>query len=378
MKSTLFLLLILVVFLTTQGCKHSRNELTTTFKMFDKEAAENKFDKDSLKTGKWIEYFTKDFENLSEPKGCTFYRLTEYKKGKPFGKFAYYYKSGKLHIEGYANDVNSKNMIIGFGQYKSYYENGQLMTIYNFSKDGELDKEHIGYYENGDLHFNFFYEKKQLTKGVAYSEDKKVSFKYFPNWANSTNDIDKRVVLFENFETEDDFFGFTKSNHGGSIINGKLFVETKDANLIHFLWNDFKLDKEKDFEISAEIELLESSTVFGQVGILWGTKDENNLHGIIIEPFDDNYIPYKIFNGIKSFQRNQVSNSSMPQLKENIPNAFILLIERNKDNINFKIDGEIIHTILFQDFFGDKLGFIVGNCPVKATFDNLIVKYKRI
>jgi hypothetical protein len=61
-----------------------------------------------------------------------------------------------------------------------------------------------------------------------------------------------------------------------------------------------------------------------------------------------------------------------------IPNLFILSVERTKDEVMFKIDDEVIHTTTFQDFLGDKLGFIVGNCPVKATFDKLTVKYKRI
>lgn len=376
MKANFYFNLIML-FLAVTGCKNSTNT-SSSFKMFDQKEAENKFDKDGLKTGKWIEYFTMDFKHLPDSKDYDLYRLAEYKKGKPYGKFAYYYKSGKLYLEGSAANVKDDNTFTLDKEAKWYFENGQLAKIENYNNDGELDGKFNSFYENGNTHANLLIENGLNKEGVVYSEDKKVSFKYFPNWANSTNDIDKRVVLFENFDAGNDNLNLIGSNDGGNLINGKLFVETKEDNYIKFFWTDFKLDKGKDFEISAEVELLESKTVSGEVGILWGTKDSENLHGIIIEPFDDFYIPYKIFSNIKSFERNHISSNSVPQTKENIPNAFILSIERNKDNINFKIDGEIIHTILFQDFFGDKLGFIVGNCPVKATFDNLTVKYKRI
>jgi antitoxin component YwqK of YwqJK toxin-antitoxin module len=317
MKPSFYLSFSFILIFSIQGCKKSSTSSVSTANLFDKGEAENKFDKDSLKTGKWIEYFSENLEPRSKEDNYAYYRLAEYGKGNPTGSFAYYYKSGELYIEGNAYDVKkTSNLFVTEGAYKTYYKSGKIQQLVTRNKDGDIDGEYTEYFENGDISEKSNYKNGILEESIEYSKDKNVILKYFPNWKNSTNDIDKRVVLFDGFETENDKLFTIYSNM--KILNGKLYVETTD-NTVQFIWTDFKLDKEKDFEISAEVEILGAKELHGEVGILWGTKDIENLYGIIIEPYQDTYIPYKIFNNIEPSERYIVSSNGS-QTKKDIPN----------------------------------------------------------
>lgn len=353
------------------GCSPSKEEnATESAPLFSKEEAENKFDQDSLKTGKWMEYFTEDFESLPDSTNHFLYRLAEYKEGKPFGKIAYYYRSGKLRYEAYITEVSDTSTKYK-GLSKTYYENGQPEIIANYNNDGKRTGTEIRYYENGNLKYKRFHDKEDFANGVSYLEDGEVAFKYFPNLSESTNDIDKRVAFFDNFaENYCDWNIDSTAYYKSQIVEGSYLIEYLKKGYEDYFLIPFEIDTEKDFEISAEVNVLQTNDENVEYGLIWGAKDNKNYHVFRIAPYNNAHKYFRTINGI-------FSNENYFKPDSYIPRMLKISVEKSKNIINLKINGEIAETAPFQEFFGDGLGFVVGGGSIIVTFDKLTVKYKR-
>lgn len=129
----------------------------------------NKLDQNDIKQGFWCDSgFVPDIYNID---GIVSLRVGEYTEGLENGLWKYYhkygkqlymtreYKLGKLHgavtyynIKG--NIVAQYTFINGVkeGVYKSYYDNGQIMVVANFSSN-KLSGEYIRYSKNGEVEF---------------------------------------------------------------------------------------------------------------------------------------------------------------------------------------------------------------------------------
>jgi antitoxin component YwqK of YwqJK toxin-antitoxin module len=124
-----------------------------------------------LKEGKWVEY-TDDVgivitDMQDTDREWSFYKLTIYKAGKPYGIVRQYYRNGKLegecpYVQGKRNGVEIwyyqstklrqketwKNDTLN-GEFKDYYESGKLRM--EGTGSGSRIKGCILYYENGQV-----------------------------------------------------------------------------------------------------------------------------------------------------------------------------------------------------------------------------------
>ena len=96
-------------------------------------------------------YYSGDDRNLSEE----YFQLN----GKKEGEYKSYYDNGQLEM--ICNYVNNKTE----GEYKEYYRSGQLFIICNYLND-KWDGEYKSYYENGNLYEHLIYSHGQLIQTI--------------------------------------------------------------------------------------------------------------------------------------------------------------------------------------------------------------------
>jgi len=89
---------------------------------FSKSEAENNLN-DTVKGGKWLEYLDVN-EKVTKDTNAPYYRLTEYKHGKPVGIVRAYYRDGHLKHQMEYSDGKAN------GDAKAYYEDGTLQQQY--------------------------------------------------------------------------------------------------------------------------------------------------------------------------------------------------------------------------------------------------------
>ncbi len=136
--------------------------------------AENKY-KDSLKEGKWIEYYNRNGQVVND-NSADYYRLTIYKAGKPDGKVREYFDA--RHIKTEMTYVNGKLN----GTVKQYFESGKLyreIPYFNGYIDGYLTE----YYESGKKKSVGYYQlsKRVLHEVIYYPNGKKQQIRSYAN-----------------------------------------------------------------------------------------------------------------------------------------------------------------------------------------------------
>ncbi|MGP8214130.1 MAG: toxin-antitoxin system YwqK family antitoxin [Bacteroidia bacterium] len=121
--------------------------------------------KDSLKEGKWVEYFDENQDTTSDTSQVVYYSLTEYKAGNPVGIVREYYKSGKLYSETpYSADGHIDGVL------KNYYESGVLsyMVPYVYGKKEGVERY---YYPDGKIQSETKYDSGLPEVSKKYNED---------------------------------------------------------------------------------------------------------------------------------------------------------------------------------------------------------------
>lgn len=78
-----------------------------------------------------------------------------------------YIRSGKLKsVAEYSDSLDT----LEIGEYKEYYENGQLHIDSHFDQKGKLTGTLLTYWENGKLKRNDLYKNDKLVRGECYNE----------------------------------------------------------------------------------------------------------------------------------------------------------------------------------------------------------------
>jgi antitoxin component YwqK of YwqJK toxin-antitoxin module len=131
----------------------------------DKTMAQNGFTKDSVKTGKWMEFIDENEQVTTDTSEEAYYSLIEYKNGNPVGIAREYYKSGKLRSE---TPYGADGHIDGIA--KSYFESGvvSLMTPYVYGKKEGVERT---YYESGKIASETKYDNGLPEIQKRFNED---------------------------------------------------------------------------------------------------------------------------------------------------------------------------------------------------------------
>lgn len=108
--------------------------------------------KNGLKEGEWIYLFDQQWNETHV--GVAFYKIVNYKSGKPIGLSTYYYSNGAKYWEG--NILSDDSVDIYDGKCYNFHKNGKIAVEWNYSngKENGICKE---YYDTGILKKEFYY-----------------------------------------------------------------------------------------------------------------------------------------------------------------------------------------------------------------------------
>ena len=122
--------------------------------------ATNALDAKGLKTGQWIYFYDQHWQLVDIDAAIAFYRVVNYEKGKPTGKFTNYYRSGQVQSEGtlIAESPNQFEGEMVFYSAKGIIENKQFFDQGKLNPDKSLQllEQVVDGYQN------------QLTKDPDY------------------------------------------------------------------------------------------------------------------------------------------------------------------------------------------------------------------
>ncbi len=179
----------------------------------DKLEAENKY-KDSLKEGKWVEYYTGNNE-IVDASNAVYYRLTIFRAGQPNGMVREYFDP--RHIKSEIQYVDGKKS----GTEKEYYSSGVLWRKIPYKND-KINGMVISYYENGNREFEIPYRngKKDGTEKDYYIS---------------------RELNWEKPYVNDTLNGIVKEYHAGILYKETSFKKGKIDGVVKTYYQDGKL-----------------------------------------------------------------------------------------------------------------------------------------
>lgn len=132
----------------------SQSQEQTTVKTVEMPAAPNATDSAGLKQGEWIYTFDIVGEETADSSQIAYYRIVDYKDGKPVGTAAEFYITGEKRAE---MTIISERPITFDGKHTSYHRNGQVKSVEHYDK-GKLTGQNEYYYPDGSVdsasHFN--------------------------------------------------------------------------------------------------------------------------------------------------------------------------------------------------------------------------------
>jgi hypothetical protein len=176
-------------------------------------------------------------------------------------------------------------------------------------------------------------------------------------------DAKRYIPVFE--EEFTDNLRFWNVGSGDSVIrlieNGYYALQNT-SNEYYSVWNNISLDKSTDFEIETSIKFIDDSAK-NENCILWGSKDKYsyrfgfNGEGTIII--------YKSVDGVFTKILNYTTCKAI------IKNSYTKLTIRKFDKMYFFFVNEnLIYFTKFEDFYGDRIGFVVSK-KSSIRIDNL-------
>ena len=170
------------------------------------------------------------------------------------------------------------------------------------------------------------------------------------------------------------------SNNWAVKSSPKVSLEIKDGSY-HFAhyqkklgWSThlrINLDQERDFIIETKIKKISGIQNNG-FGLIWGRKDSDNQYVFMIS--GNGYFKIKKEqNGKETLLRDWKTSSAIHQGNGK---SNILKISKIYGKLYFYINGQQVHSMYFQSFFGERIGFIVYKNQSIAV-DYLSVKQKK-
>jgi hypothetical protein len=184
----------------------------------------------------------------------------------------------------------------------------------------------------------------------------------------STDDAQKEHLVFqEDFINNDNGWFETNNNEvSAKVGRGSYIYEYKDPKGAYFSWHEVDLSEDLDFKIEAIITKISGVDDYA-FSVAWGMKDVRNYYTFGING-NGNYLVEKSVDG--KWENVVDWNISSYINRKNATNK--LAIVKNKDKIEFYINDHKVNEIPYSKFFGDKVGFLIGN-KIKIAVDNLIV-----
>ncbi len=336
--------------------------------LFPKEAAKNRFKK-GKKEGKWIEYFDENWQRIKNEGQASYYRLIEYVDGKPNGLVRDFFQSGKLQWIGELADV-SPDKQEGPGLW--YNEKGEPVII-RHHVNGKWDGISYHYPINGSFPMVEHFNRGKLDSIFVFNSDfSKLVFKEAIAYGRKSKPTKSTLywqTLYDDFSTNTGQWQLLNTETGGIWMeDSKYFYENKvdGKALIGFRNRYFYLPEHKDFQIEVDAYWFGGVTNMGY-GLIWGGKDINNHHQLLIAANGSVGIFEKA--GGKLFGQ-WLPNNAVKQKSSNL-----LVIEKTGNTISFFINNQKVHSMPYKTFHGQLLGFhVVGQ--QKVAFDDLKVFVK--
>jgi len=140
------------------------------------------------KEGKWVEYFN-EFEFPATDTNKTYYRLTVYKKGNPYGLAMEYTMNGKLYRsipyrDSIENGVENRYYANGVIKSKLYYHNGQITEFRAYSEKGVLESTtpYTDWHITDGTEKTLSSDGKYVFSEITFKDGKGILYKYYdPN-----------------------------------------------------------------------------------------------------------------------------------------------------------------------------------------------------
>ncbi len=175
-----------------------------------------------------------------------------------------------------------------------------------------------------------------------------------PNVYHSISSEEKTAIFYDDFDDNRYKWGLgeAKNDWLEKIAEGYLHFRSFDDNAKEDLIN-FKIEQNKDFEIETAIRFVEGDSL-RFFGLQWGKSDDfNNQYDFLIS--GNNYITIDKYSG-EFFDYLEPSVSDV--LKKDHFNK--LTIRKLNTNYYFFVNEQLIFAMPFKPFFGNYIGFQVG------------------
>lgn len=256
----------------------------------------------------------------------------------------------------------------------------------NILKIVKIDKKVEYFINNTKVYTDYNPEFFGNRLGYIVYDNQKISVAYISvgyldkkNTTN-TNRNNKDNITNINYNDSDYFFSdqFTNNNNNWHIANeeninfnvknGKYYLNHKRDNKGWSSYLDVNIDTYKDFEIETKIDKINGVTNYGY-GLIFGKKDNNDFR-FYISSTGYYKIARVIDNKEQIIQKWTLnSNVNSGNLKSNV-----LTVKKEDRFYKFYINGTYVYQTEFENFFGNKLGYVVYDNQ-EIAIDYLRVKY---
>jgi len=163
---------------------------------------------------------------------------------------------------------------------------------------------------------------------------------------------------------------FDNNNVSADVRMGNFVIACKTSKMWRFL-KPIYLDQRNDFYIEAKVTHKLGVHDEGY-GLVWGAKDKAYNYNFMITSsgyFKIHYYKKEQLNTITEWQKVDNLNPS--------GQANVLAVEKKAKNLNFYINGKLVHSTNYQYFFGKNIGFVLGQ-NLTISVDYLLIKHPPI
>ena len=283
---------------------------------------------------------------------------------------------------------DSKNqhqfLINALGSYSiDKYEDGKLNTLVNWTASSSIKKENysvnvlkiekrgnkLHYYVNNSLVYTASYMKIYGKRyGFSIFDPQKIAIDYinisYLGDGPNNNDIIKNdtksrgdLLFSDNFDNSNPN-QWLERNDGETdfrLSNGKYYIRHKrkekgwSKNISKYF------DSSKDFEIETKIDKISGVTNHAY-GLMWGLEGGNSFRFYIAS---SGY--YKIVRTINSKEEVIVKWTKSSTVNQNNGASNILKVKREGDYYKYYINNRYVTKTDFEEFHGDRIGYVVYN-----------------
>ncbi|WP_439127338.1 hypothetical protein, partial [Polaribacter sp.] len=223
--------------------------------------------------------------------------------------------------------------------------------------------------------------------GYIIYNKQKISIAYL-----SVGYLDKKTTINNNFNTTDNITTFNYSDSGYhfseqytsnnnswfeksdtnidfKINKGKYYLKHKRTEKGWSTYIDKDIDTSKDFEIETKIDKISGVTNYGY-GLIYGRKNDDDFRFYISS---SGY--YKIVRVVNNKEQIIQKWTTTSHVKTGNQKSNVLKLVKEGSSAKFYINNHFVHSTDFEQFYGNKIGYVVYNNQ-EIAIDYLRVKYK--